>query len=127
MIYKCRRTASVISRNYNTMARLNEDSFKGLISEYPEYLKFLKQHLQNYNDKKKRFLIKTTKKVDYFKNISIDAHHDIIYSLKPRQYEKGYVLLKPDDAAESVYFIEEGAIEFYTKFEGNEFILERLH
>jgi CRP-like cAMP-binding protein len=26
-----------------------------------------------------------------------------------------------------VYFIEDGAIEFYTKFEGNEFILERLH
>lgn len=45
MIYKCRRSATVASLNYNTMAKLSEDSFRGLISEYPEYLKFLKRHL----------------------------------------------------------------------------------
>jgi CRP-like cAMP-binding protein len=37
MIYKCRRTATVISRNYNTLARLDEENYLSLISEYPEY------------------------------------------------------------------------------------------
>jgi CRP-like cAMP-binding protein len=40
--------------------------------------------------------------------------------------EKGFILFKPDDHADSVYFVEDGIVEFYTKFEGNEFILERL-
>jgi len=59
MIYKCRRSATVISRNYNTMAKLTENSFKSLVSEYPEFLKFLKAHLQTYRDKKKLFLKST--------------------------------------------------------------------
>jgi CRP-like cAMP-binding protein len=41
MIYKCPRSATVTSRNYNTLAKLSEDNFQVLISEYPEYLKYL--------------------------------------------------------------------------------------
>lgn len=37
MIFKCRRSATVVSRNYNTMAMLTEESFKSLVAEYPEY------------------------------------------------------------------------------------------
>ena len=65
--------------------------------------------------------------MDYLKNISEEALHDVIYSLKPIYLEKGYVLLKPDDTAESLYFIEDGIVELYTTFEGNEFVLERLY
>jgi len=36
-------------------------------------------------------------------------------------------LLKPDDQANVLYFVEDGAVELYTTFEGNEFILERLY
>ena len=45
MIYKCRRSATVLSRNYNTMAVLSEELFKDLVAEFPDYLKFLKLHL----------------------------------------------------------------------------------
>jgi len=38
MIYKCVRTATVISRSYNTMARLGYGPFRELVGEYPEYL-----------------------------------------------------------------------------------------
>ena len=37
MIYKCRRSATVMSRNYNTMAVLSEVLFKELIAEFPDY------------------------------------------------------------------------------------------
>jgi CRP-like cAMP-binding protein len=79
MIYKCRRTATVLSNNYNSMAKLTEDQFKELISEYPDYLKFLKVYLQGYNDKRKKFLMNKMHRVEYFKNISKDARHDLIY------------------------------------------------
>lgn len=59
MIYKCRRSASVQSNNYNTMAKLTEDQYQSLISEYPEYQRLLKIYLENYDDRKKKFFIKT--------------------------------------------------------------------
>ena len=37
------------------------------------------------------------------------------------------MLLRPDDNAESMYLIEDGAVELYTTFEGNEFVIERLY
>lgn len=37
MIYKCRRSATVMSRNYNTMAVLSEVLYKELIAEFPDY------------------------------------------------------------------------------------------
>lgn len=127
MIYKCRRSATVISQNYNTLAKLDEDQFKHLISEYPEYLRFLKGHLQKYKDPMKKFLIHTIQKLDYFQGISSEALHDIMYSLKPKYFEKGQVLIKPDDKTDTLHFVEAGILEVYTLFEGNEFVLERLY
>ena len=89
MIYKCRRSAHVSSLNYNTMAILDEEKFKSLVSEYPDYVKFLKGHLQKYKDPKKMFLLRTMQRVEFFQGISKEAQHDIIYSLKPKYYEKG--------------------------------------
>lgn len=37
------------------------------------------------------------------------------------------MLLKPEEAADCLYLVEDGAVELYTTFEGNEFILERLY
>lgn len=37
LIYKCKRTASVISRNYNTLARLDITQFRSMCSENPEF------------------------------------------------------------------------------------------
>ena len=65
------------------MAKLSEESYRSLTSEFPEYNKFLKLHIHKYNDRKKRFILDVAKRVDYLKNISEDALHDVIYSLKP--------------------------------------------
>lgn len=42
LIYKCKRSASVISRNYNTLAKLSGPRYKELVAEYPEYEQCLK-------------------------------------------------------------------------------------
>ena len=65
------------------MAKLGEDNYKSLISEFPEYTKFLKAHIQKYSDRKKKFLLEVARRVDYLKNISDEALHDVIYSFKP--------------------------------------------
>jgi signal-transduction protein with cAMP-binding, CBS, and nucleotidyltransferase domain len=97
MIYKCQRSATIISRNYNTMAKLSEISFKELISEYPEYLKYLKKHLYQYKDERKRFLKSMISRIEYFRHLSKEALHDVMYSFRPRYYEKGDILLRTND------------------------------
>jgi hypothetical protein len=60
----------VISKNYTILAKINYAKFKDLTTEYPEYLSYLKEHIATYRDKKKRFLMRIVKKIDYFKKIS---------------------------------------------------------
>jgi len=65
LIYKCRRTASVISRNYNTMARIAYSHYRDVASEYPEFEKLMKTYSFRYKDKRKKFLIGLIRKVYY--------------------------------------------------------------
>lgn len=53
LIYKCKRTSTVLSRNYNTMGRLSYVDWRYLINEFPNYVLFLKRNLFKYNDERK--------------------------------------------------------------------------
>ena len=37
MIYRCKRTASVISRNYNTMSRISFLQYREIVNEFPDF------------------------------------------------------------------------------------------
>lgn len=127
LIYNCRRSASVLSSNYNTLARLLQSRYRELVAEYPEYQVELKKHLMEYDDPKIRFMLKMIQKVVYLQNIEKEAIYDIMFSLVPVNYESGTVVLEQDSNADSLIFIEDGILEVYITLEGHEFILEKLH
>jgi ATP-binding cassette, subfamily B, bacterial len=52
LLYNCERTCTVISRNYNTMARLEYKSLRLLINEYPGYKKSMIKSILKYDDPK---------------------------------------------------------------------------
>ena len=53
VIYETNRTATVISTNYMTFARLFRPRYLEVISDFPEYESCLKKHIiRNYQDKK---------------------------------------------------------------------------
>ena len=56
LLYKCKRTCSVISRNYNTLASLTYDRYKIIKCEYPIFRDELIKHTYLYNDPRKKFL-----------------------------------------------------------------------
>ena len=127
MIYLCRRTATVISKNYNTFARIIRPRFRELISEFPEYELCLQNHIKtNYNDDKIKFLKEMVSSVDYLKNCGEDLIYNIIFSLQQEVFEKDSIVLHANTQADKIYFVEEGQIELYTVFEGNEFVIEKL-
>lgn len=127
IIYQSRRTATVVSRNYNTFARIIRPRYRELISEYPEYEICLKDHIQKtYNDSKIQFLKRMVKQVDYLAACDDTLLNEIIFSLIQTQYEKNSIVLHAKEPADQIYFVEEGVVEVYTQFEGNEFIIDRL-
>lgn len=50
MIYQCDRTATVISRNYNTMAQISYIKCQEVLNEYPQFQNLLKINITEYND-----------------------------------------------------------------------------
>lgn len=94
MIYKSSRSASVLCRNYNTLAKLRFLRYRELVAEYPEYEDCLKVHVrETYADKKIKFLLEMIGRVDYLSGSSYEILYDIIFSLNPKQYEKDSVVL----------------------------------
>jgi CRP-like cAMP-binding protein len=76
LIYKCKRTATVVSRNYNTLARLSYVKWRDVVNVYPKYLEYLKYSLYNYNDVRKQFFKKMISEVFYFsEGLSIAITH----------------------------------------------------
>ena len=67
------------------------------------------------------------KRVEYLKKHDDEVLFDLMFSLESRSLEKGSIVLDEDRPANAIYFIEEGVLEAYTKFENNEFVIEELH
>lgn len=128
LIYNCNRTASVQSRNYNTMATLDRQNFMDLMNEMPDMLKFLKRHIYNYTDPLKTFTKELMIKLPYFGASYMHKHvfHKIIYSFQNKFYNEGEIILHEGDKADQIIFVVNGYLEMVTEFEGNEFVLERL-
>ena len=128
MIYKCKRTATVISRNYNTLARLHFSSWREVVNEYPRYLVALKNYVYHYEDINVKVWKDMINEISYLKEfLTRDATYDIIYRMKHNFFDKGHLVLKENDLVKSLIFIDYGVLEVYTEFEGNEFIIDYLH
>ena len=128
LIYGCKRSATVISSNYNTFARIMKSRFREVIAEFPEYEVCLKNNaIKNYRDKKIQFVLRMIKRVEYLAKHDDNVLYDLMFSLVPKTFEKDSIVLAEDNPANALYFIEEGILEVFTKFENNEFVLDTLH
>ena len=66
LIYGCKRTATVVSTKYSTLAMLSYQHYKEILIEFPDLEKELKQQVYRYNDRMKRFMMKAMQRIEYF-------------------------------------------------------------
>ena len=52
----------------------------------------LKKFIFKYNDRMKLFVMKSIEKVDYFKDVSQHAIHEIMYNMKTEKFHRGEIL-----------------------------------
>jgi CRP-like cAMP-binding protein len=76
----------------------------------------------------KTFLKNVLSKIPYLSPEYLNKHlyHTILYSLEQKYLPKGDILLKVSDDTTAVYIVTHGALEIYSEFEGNEFVIETL-
>ncbi|CDW81634.1 UNKNOWN [Stylonychia lemnae] len=127
MIYKTKRTASVISLNYSTFAILTEAKYKELTQYIPELQGAIKSYINRYKDPIKKNIVKMISRIEFInKEFPQNLLTQLLYTTPSRQYDKGQLIFKPGDNMNTIQLIEVGIVEIYNYFEGKKFVLERL-
>jgi CRP-like cAMP-binding protein len=116
----------VVSLGYNNIAQLSKRGFIDICDKFPHFIDVVKKCNYKYKDKRKLFMIKLVKSVEYFEDEPAEIMHQLIYKMKPVFKEKGASIVQQNEFLEKIIFVERGQIEIYAEFEGNEFVIERL-
>jgi CRP-like cAMP-binding protein len=128
LAYRCKRTATVVSRNYNTMARLTYHRFRNLINEFPTYDKYLKQKIFNYDDPTKAFLERVLKELrPLTKGVTRNAFYDLLFSMQEKEFLQNNLLYRGDEHVESLMIVRRGVVAVVTDVEGTRFVLDYLY
>jgi CRP-like cAMP-binding protein len=129
LLYKCKRTATVLSNNYCTLGKMTERHFKDLLNKFPEIIEErFREIIYKYKDPITIFLLEAIDKIDYFRGVSEKVKRDIVYSLNPVNFDKGGLIFKPGDEADAMYIVDSGVVEIYTTMDkGVEFVIDRLY
>ncbi len=65
MFYRTQRTATVISGDFSTMAKLSVENYDDLIKKMPEFYSMVEKCVQGYNDESKRHIFGMLKKIEF--------------------------------------------------------------
>lgn len=57
MIYGCKRTATIKSAKYSTLAKLSKKNYVDIQLEFPDLQSHLMNFIYKYNDRMKRFIM----------------------------------------------------------------------
>jgi CRP-like cAMP-binding protein len=79
LLYRCPRTCSVVSRNYNTMARLSRPQAREIMNEYPAFKRAITHYTFAYKDAKINFIKKMICSIDYFKGIGRSCLNELTF------------------------------------------------
>lgn len=84
LIYECKRTCSVISSNYCTLATLSRSDFIECKrqSQFDSIERKFKQQICFYEDNVKLFIENELNKINYFKDLDSMTKNDIIFSME---------------------------------------------
>jgi CRP-like cAMP-binding protein len=110
LIYNCMRTATVRTVTYTSVAYLSSEDFNQLTSSYPELIWTLKKAATNYNDHWRLFILRALQRVPYLSHCSLRTLSDLMFSLTTKHLDKGQVLFKENDLADTLYIIAEGKL-----------------
>lgn len=94
LMYKCNSSATVMCRNYNTLARFSKEMFRSFICDYPEWKEMMKEHIFKYIDINKAFTKKIFNKIWFLESANRHIFHLLHYGFEEVRVEKNEIILK---------------------------------
>ena len=82
LIYGAKRTATVRSENYGTLALLSKTSFLEMLKSFDNMANLFKLYTLKYHDPVLNFIGFEMDKVPYFKNLTMQTKQELIYSME---------------------------------------------
>lgn len=110
LIYNIKRTASVHTVTYTSVAFLSEEDFVSIITSFTDTVRIFKKEANKYNDHWKHFVITSLMKVPYFKSCSERVLNELIYAMEYKVLDMNYELFKKNTVADRLYIIAEGKL-----------------
>ena len=120
------RTATIRSKYYCTLAKINADVFKNICYDNEGFYKKLKENMKYYNDPWKKFMKKLLKQNSYFQFLGTSILDELQYRFIYKQYTKQDTILKTGEKVNQIYFISEGSVQVLLKSREFEYCLTRL-
>ena len=111
LINQTKRTASVKSKNYCTLAALVEENFYEMCQLFPDIFFKMKVQTKRYDDKWKHFQKRCINSIEYFTGLSDDLKEELLYKLSLEYFEPATEIFVAGEECSALYFIVEGEID----------------
>jgi len=111
LLSNSRRTASVVSNNYCTIAEFNSEDFNELVERFPGLKSDMIHIMHNYEDEWHNYLIKLLRKVPFLENCTRVQLSEIAYNLKYQTYEAGSKIVERGDKIDYIMIVVSGELE----------------
>ena len=109
MMYEGKRTATIRSENYGTLAMLKKSHFNELSKTFDKFNCNFKEAWSNqmfkYQDELSLWLMIEMDKISYFRALTLNTKQEIIYNMERITYEKGSPICKKDVVADKLILI----------------------
>lgn len=130
LIFNSRRTATVKSLNYGSLAKLTEQGFKSLERQFPSLSTSFKEYCFKYKDDLRTFLEMECDKIKYFSALSNITKQELLYSMERRTYEAGKPIFVANQTIDRLIVIQSGIVELSISYDKRrkyeDFVIERL-
>lgn len=123
----CKRTASVKTNNYSTLASLDKHAFRDMCHQYVDVREKLKQNLKSYTDKLKMFLKFTLKSIPFMRNLSDEAIEEVTYHLKQKYVDENEIIYRAGEKVDKIYLITRGEVDLLVNIQAKDFVIHRLY
>ena len=105
MIYNTRRTASVISKNYGSIARIDDSGFESIQRQIPGLTTQFKLYCLKYKDDLREFLEMASNKITYFNNLSMVTKQELLFNMERKVYHEGDRVFEEGSRVEKMVII----------------------
>ncbi|CAI2375579.1 unnamed protein product [Moneuplotes crassus] len=123
----CRRTASVKTTNYSTLAKIDKPTFKDMCVQFPDLKDKMKENLKKYQDKLKLFLKVILRAIPFFQDLSEESIEEITYHLKQKSFDSNEVIERAGETVDRICLVTRGEVDLILNIENHDFVIHNLY